>query len=810
MITFTPGSQPGEMAQRIRETDWSTTPLGSGQSWPQSLKLHIATILASGFPMAIRWGPELVLIYNDAYRPILRDKHPAALGSPLREVWGEIYPELGPLNEAILRGERGAFFAEDHPWAVRREGAIVEEARFTISYSPIPEHTAPNGIGGILIICVETTERVRKEEALRLLLDRLEGEIAQRIRERDRIWQVSEDLLGVSNFDGYFTSINPAWTALLGWSEDEIKRLHVSELRHPDDAAHSLAGRKRLAGGVPTVRMENRFRHKDGSWRWLAWTMTAENGLIYLIGRHITAEKLAAEALRESERQFRLFTEAATDHALIRLDAQGVVSGWNAGAQRIEGYAEPEIVGHHFSRFYTAADRAAGAPERALAAAATSGTYEHDGWRVRKNGSLFLAAVVIAAIRDEEGKLIGFANIMRDVTERHEARAKLQRAQQQLAQSQKMEALGQLTGGIAHDFNNMLMVVSGNAQMLKRRLRDPKKLRWVEAIEIAAARGENLTRQLLAFSRRQALNPIVVSLRQRLGEFRDLLASSARGDIELAIDIRRSVWPVAVDIHELELALINLVVNARDAMPDGGSITITARNVRLQPEDTPDGLCGEFVALAVTDTGSGIDGDVLPKVFEPFFTTKQPDKGTGLGLSQVYGLTRQSGGTVTIASRLGGGTCVTIYLPRTHRPLSEPPAPDAEPPRGGEAVLLVEDNPEVQETASLLLDQLGYRVSRVQSAAAALQFLEAGEAVDLVFSDIVMPGELDGLALAHRVKEEYPDIAVLLTSGYAKAVNPLEAGFPILRKPYQLATLARAIRGALDAEAAQLLTGSRC
>ena len=559
--------------------DWSTTPLGSRETWPQSLKLGVAMILASGFPMAIRWGPELVLIYNDAYRPILRDKHPDALGRPLSEVWEEIYPDLGPLNEAILRGEREAFFAVDHPWIVRREGATVEDARFTISYSPIPEETAPNGIGGILTTCIETTERVRKEEALQLLNDSSEAEIAQRIRERDRIWQVSEDLLGVSNFEGYFTSVNPAWTALLGWSEDEIKRMHVSELRHPDDAAHSMAGRRRLAEGVPTVRMENRFRHKDGSWRWLAWTLTAENGLIYLIGRHVTAEKLAAEALRESERQFRLFTEAATDHALIRLDARGVVSGWNAGAQRIEGYAEAEIVGHHFSRFYTAADRAAGAPERALAAAATSGTYEHDGWRVRKDGSLFLAAVVIDAIRDEEGKLIGFANIMRDVTERHEARAKLQRAQEQLAQSQKMEALGQLTGGIAHDFNNMLMVVSGNAQILKRRLRDPKNQRSVEAIELAAGRGEHLTRQLLAFSRRQALNPIVISLRQRLAAFRDLLASSARGDIKLVIDVRRSIWPVAVDVHELELALINLVVNARDAMPDGGRITITARNV---------------------------------------------------------------------------------------------------------------------------------------------------------------------------------------------------------------------------------------
>jgi PAS domain S-box-containing protein len=806
MTSLIPANPPGEMARRIRETDWSTTPLGSSETWPQSLKLHVAMILPSGFPMAIRWGPELALIYNDAYRPILRDKHPGALGRPLREVWWEIYPELGPLNEAILRGEREAFFAEDHPWIVRRQGPIIEEARFTISYSRIPEETAPNGIGGILVICIETTERVRKEQALRVLNDTLEADIVQRTRERDRIWQLSEDLLGISNFEGYFTSVNPAWTALLGWSEDEIKRLHVSELRHPDDAAHSIAGRKRLAEGVPTVRMENRFRHKDGSWRWIAWTLAAENGLIYLIGRHVTAEKLAAEALRESERQFRLLVAGVTDHALFRLDPQGFVSNWNAGAQRIMGYAEDEIVGQSLSRFYTTADRAAGVPERALTTAAQWGTYAADGWRVRKNGSLFFASVVIDAIRDVGGTLIGFAKITRDITERRDAEAKLRRAQEQLAQSQKMEALVQLTGGIAHDFNNMLMVVSGNAQMLKQRLRDPKNLHAVEAIELAGARGETLTRQLLAFSRRQALNPTVISLRQRLAAFRDLLTSSARGDIKLVIDIRRDVWPVAVDVHELELALVNLVVNSRDAMPDGGTITITSKNVRLQPEDTPDRLSGEFVAMMVTDTGCGIAAEILPKVFEPFFTTKQLDKGTGLGLSQVYGLTRQSGGTVTISSRVGTGTTVTIYLARSHRPLSDRPIVEGEPPRGCEAVLLVEDNPEVREVAGMLLEQLGYRVFYVESAAAAFQLLASGEAIDLVFTDVVMPGELDGLALAHRVKEEYPDIAVLLTSGYAKAANTCEAGFPIVRKPYQLPTLARAVREALNTQPAPPLT----
>src|SRR5262245_32300612 len=367
MTSFVLASLPGEMAQRIRDLDWSSTPLGGVETWPASLKLIVCVVLASGFPMAVRWGPELILIYNDAYRPILRDKHPGALGRPLREVWWEIYPELGPLNEAILRGEREGFFAEDHLWAIRRAGAAIEDARFTISYSPIPDETAPRGIGGVLTTCIETTKRVRKAKARQVLNDPLEADLAQRTAERDRIWHVSEDLLGVSNFEGYFLSVNPAWTALLGWTEDEIKRMPVTELRHPDDAAHSTAGRRLLAQGVPTVRMENRFRHKDGYWRWVAWTMTVDNSMIFVIGRHVTAEKTAAEALRESERQLRLFTEAVTDHALIRLDAQGAVAGWNAGAQRIAGYADYEIVGKHFSFFYTAADRAAGIPERALA-----------------------------------------------------------------------------------------------------------------------------------------------------------------------------------------------------------------------------------------------------------------------------------------------------------------------------------------------------------------------------------------------------------------------------------------------------------
>jgi PAS domain S-box-containing protein len=437
---------------------------------------------------------------------------------------GRKYSELGPLNEAILRGERGSFFADDHRWLIHRYG-VPEEAHFTLSFSPISDTSSPSGIGGVLATAFEITDRVRNEQTLRVLTD----EVQQRTRERDRIWAVSEDLLGVANFEGYFLSVNPAWTNLLSWTEDEIKALHVNELRHPDDAAAAIAARSRLAQGIPTVRVENRLRHRDGSWRWISWTMTADSGLIYVSGRHITSEKQAAVALRESDRQFRSLVAGVTDYALYMLDPNGVVSSWNAGAERIKGYSEDEIIGRHFSQFYTPEDCKAGLPNRSLAIAAATGRFEAEAWRMRKGGALFWANVVIDAIHDESGRLIGFAKITRDITERRNAQEALERAHQQLAQAQKMEALGQLTGGVAHDFNNLLMVVSGQAQVLMRRLKDQKEIRSLEAILTAASRGEALTRQLLTFSRRQPQNPRTVQLSQTIAAFRDVLASSASG-----------------------------------------------------------------------------------------------------------------------------------------------------------------------------------------------------------------------------------------------------------------------------------------
>ncbi len=788
-----PASRTAEMRTLVHEKNWADTPLGPRDAWPSGLQLSVALILSSGFPMAVRWGPELVTIYNDAYRDILGDKHPAALGRPLREVWPEIYDDLGPLNEAILHGRREAFFAEDHPWRIRRNGVLVL-AHFTISYSPIPDSSAPDGIGGILITAFETTARVHKDQRLRNLSHHLALEIELRTRERDRIWNVSEDLLGVSDFDGYFVSVNPAWTTHLGWTEDEIKSMHVSELRHPDDAAAATEARALLARGVHPVRAENRFRHKNGSWRWIAWTLTAEDGLIYVAGRHVTAEKEAAEALRASERQFRLLVNGVTDYALYMLSPDGIVTNWNAGAQRIKGYSAGEMIGRHFSRFFTESAQAAGTPARSLQIAAEQGRFEAEGWRVRKDGTRFWANVVIDAIRDEQGRLVGFAKITRDITERREAQAILQATQAQLAQSQKMEALGQLTGGVAHDFNNLLMVVSGNIATIKKAAAEhPKVQRAVQAIELAGKRGEALTRQLLTFSRRQSLNPVVVRLHDAIAAIRTLLASSIGALARLEARIPPDVWAVEVDPNELELSVVNLVLNARDAMPQGGVITLRAENRQLRRSDLPQQREGEFVALTVADTGCGIPADILPKVFDPFFTTKQTGKGTGLGLSQAYGFAQRSGGFIDIASEVRKGTQVTLYLPRVHAE----PAKAAREDEPLELVtegtaLLVDDNPEVLRVSKTLLEQLGYRVDAVAGPEAALQAIDAAK-FDLVLSDIVMAGSMNGLELARAIQERHPEVPVILATGYSKAAEEAAAEFTVLRKPYELAGLNRAL-----------------
>ncbi len=507
----------------------------------------------------------------------------------------------------------------------------------------------------------------------------------------------------------------------------------------------------------------------------------------------------ALARLRDTERNFRLLVQSVTDYAIYMLDPEGMVVSWNAGAERIKGYHASEIVGRNYSEFFAAEDRKAGIPMNALRTAREQGRFESEGWRLRKDGSRFWALAVLDAVRDEDGHLLGFAKITRDMTERRDAQIQLERAQAQLAQSQKMEAIGHLTGGVAHDFNNLLMIVKGQVQLMRLRVKEPKDLRALDAIEQAAASGANLTRQLLTFARRQQLERVSIDLAERLSAMHELLASSVGGAIKLEMAVPPDIWPVEIDPSEFELALVNIAVNARDAMPNGGMLSLRAENVSMDGQGVV-ALGGDFVALSLTDTGTGIPPDVLAKVFEPFFTTKEVGKGTGLGLSQVYGFARQSGGDVHIASETEQGTTVTLYLPRSHTatvPLAQS-KPTSETIRGKGTILVVEDNPQVGDVSTMLLEQLGYHVVRANRPASAFDVLERNNDVVLVFSDIVMPGDMDGLALAREVRERYRGLPVLLATGYSSAAERVGHEFPIIRKPYDYNVLGVAVKVALS------------
>jgi PAS domain S-box-containing protein len=498
-------------------------------------------------------------------------------------------------------------------------------------------------------------------------------------------------------------------------------------------------------------------------------------------------DKQQQRDLFETERSFRLLVEGVVDYALYMLDPTGIVTSWNVGGQRIKGYSPEEIVGRHFSRFYTEADRANGKPTRALQIAREQGRYEEEGWRVRKDGTFFWASVVIDPIREGD-RLVGFAKITRDITERRETQLKLEQMQAQLAESQKLDALGQLTGGVAHDFNNLLMIISGSLHTLKKGLDDdPRHQRPLAAIDAAVKRGAALTSQLLTFARRQSVNPEPINVADQIDAVREVLNTGVGGGVTLQFDVDHSVWPVIVDVTEFETALVNLVINARDAMPGGGVITVSVRNDTLSDANH----AGDYVAISVEDTGVGIAPDLVSRIFDPFFTTKPVGKGTGLGLSQVHGFAHQADGTVKVTSEIGKGTRITILLPR------KDVTPPAEATRaaaagGSGTVLLVDDNPDVAAVSTSLLEQLGYTVRRVADAEAALTEIER-DGIDLVFSDIVMPGKMDGLALARHLKAHRPGLPILLATGYSDAAANVLGDFPILRKPYEIHQLSEAI-----------------
>ncbi|PIK73491.1 hybrid sensor histidine kinase/response regulator, partial [Methylobacterium frigidaeris] len=402
---------------------------------------------------------------------------------------------------------------------------------------------------------------------------------------------------------------------------------------------------------------------KDGSLMWahvLIDPIRGDDGQLVgyaKITRDLSDRKAVQEALSQSEQRFRMLVQGVQDYAIYMLDPLGKVSSWNRGAQRFKGYTDEEIIGEHFSRFYTDEDRATDLPARALRTASSEGRFEAEGWRMRKDGTRFWAHVVIDPIRGEHGELVGFAKITRDVTERRNAQQELEATRARFIQAQKMEAIGQLTGGVAHDFNNLLAVVIGNLHLARKHLPPERKLRQLIENSIQAAeRGATLTKRMLAFARRQELTRAPVDVPALVRGMAELLQRSISSNIPVSTQFPLQLPLAFVDASQLELALLNLTVNARDAMPKGGTIMIAAREAQVGTDEVSGLGPGHYVCLSVTDTGEGMDEQTLARAAEPFFTTKGVGKGTGLGLSMIHGFAEQSGGRLVLKSTKGQGT----------------------------------------------------------------------------------------------------------------------------------------------------------
>ncbi len=665
----------GSTGALMRTHDWSQSPLGPPDSWPQPLRTVVGLLLQSRFPMFVAWGGDLGFLYNDAYAEILGAKHPRALGRRFHDIWSEIWPDISPLIDAALAGR--ATYREDLPLVMNRKG-FDEQTWFTFSYSPLRDENGK--VAGMFCACTETTPRVVAERALRDLNETLERRVDEALAQR----KLLADIVEGTNAFVQVADLEYRWLAINRAAADEFERIFGQRPRIGASMLDLLASQPEHQAAVKAV-----------------WSRA-----------------LAGEE----------FVEVAE-------------------------FGDP------------ARDRRA--------------------YEMRYN-----------ALRDRDGKRIGAYQFVYDVTERLRDQERLRRAEEALRHAQKLESLGQLTGGVAHDFNNLLAVFANGLQLLERNVGEEQRQRVYEGMRRAIARGTGLTHHLLAFSRRRPVKPEAINIAAHLTGMREMLQRSLRGDIGVEMEFGAELWPVEIDAGEFELAMLNVCVNARDAMASGGTITITAKNLKEAGED---GVLTDFVKLSVADTGSGMPPDVLARAFEPFFTTKDVGKGSGLGLPQVYGFAQQSGGRLTLDSEVGVGTVVTLLLPRSSRqPATSVDASSASCVRGDDAhrgeVLLVEDDPEVAALTQEMLSHLGFTVIHAASPAAALGALANARSVDIVFSDIMMAGGMGGLDLAREIKRRQPNLRVVLTTGYAGAAAGMEDGeFGLLMKPYSLEALAHAL-----------------
>ena len=638
--------------------------------------------------------------------------------------------------------------------------------------------------------------KVPEVEALSLMSDRY----------RLLVESVTDYAIYLLTPDGRVASWNPGARRFKGYDDTEIIGQSFENFYTPEDRASGLPQR-----ALRTAEREGRFEaegwrvRKDGTRFWAhviidpIFNPEGRGVLGYAkITRDLTERREAELALKRSEEQFRLLVQGVTDYAIYMLDKEGHVTNWNLGAERIKGYRREEIVGRHFSIFYTPEDRANGEPAKALATAFHTGSFEKEGWRLRKDGRPFWAHVVIDPIRDDSGEIIGFAKITRDLTDRRKVQEELEKSQQALLQAQKIEAIGQLTGGIAHDFNNLLTAVVGSLELVSRQISDPRQASLIENAMSGAKRGVLLTQRMLAFARKQELALQAVPLDALITSLKDLLQRSIGPLVRIETDFPASLPPARADQNQLETALLNLVLNARDAMPDGGVVRMAGRCETMASSNSHGLAAGDYLRISISDSGTGMDAGTLDRAIEPFFTTKGVGKGTGLGLSMVHGMAEQSGGRLAISSLEGRGTTVEIWLPAARQADSAEahrvpmPSEPAEKPAERLKVLAVDDDALVLMNTVALLEDLGHEVVEASSAKEALALLSNGERFDLLITDHAMP-EITGAQLIAAVSTSWPALPIILATGYAELPRDIPSSVARLSKPFWQADLEKVL-----------------
>ncbi|WP_245455807.1 PAS domain-containing sensor histidine kinase [Mesorhizobium sp. M7A.F.Ca.US.008.03.1.1] len=620
-------------------------------------------------------------------------------------------------------------------------------------------------------------------------------------RYRVLVQAVSNYAIYMLDPSGIVTSWNAGAERFKGYASREIIGQHFSRFYTPEDRDSGLPAR-----ALETAAREGKFESEgwrvrsDGNrfWAHIVIDPIRDPGGklagFAKVTRDLTEQKKAEEELRKSQEQFQRLVQGVTDYAIYMLDPQGIITSWNSGAERIKGYSADEIIGKHFSQFYTPEDRERGGPQSALETAAREGRVEREGWRIRKDGTAFWSHVVIDSIRHDNGELLGFAKITRDITERKKAQESLDQAREALFHSQKMDAIGKLTGGVAHDFNNLLMAVLGSLELLRKRLPDdPQLLRLLDNAVLGAQRGASLTQRMLAFARRQQLDPRPVDIISLIQGMKELLERSLGSRASIQTKFPLSLNHVMIDESQIELALLNLCVNARDAMPDGGTILISARQERIGERHGASLAPGKYVCLSIMDSGEGMDEETLARATEPFFTTKGVGKGTGLGLSMVHGMMEQMGGRLVLMSRKGAGTTAEMWLPVAAATSDRAREQEALSPKAAEAaslrILAVDDDVLVLLNTAAMLEDLGHAVTEAHSAAAALDLLEE-QPFDLVITDHAMP-KMTGLQLSDAIKNKWPKIPVIIATGYAELPGAREMN--VLSKPFTEKELASSI-----------------